>query len=214
MSSKEFFKVMDIRFKTAAELRKYTKYVNEHKPLKDFEQLWADHVFSPLIYLMGDHIIWNLLGVTVGHMKTKEVYPSPMGYHSGKHWYSRRAFDERNFDPYETYQIPGTNSFCQTFALMYAVGKIDRKQNSSGFTRYYVYAEQALKFIKHTIEILPPSYSFTWINDDIRDSFNHKLGLSRNNKIAKKQMIGKVQECLRHVNACINLAGASPKGLS
>jgi len=38
--------------------------------------------------------------------------------------------------------------------------------------------------------------------------------LSSNNAIAKKQMIAKVNECLKHVNACINLAGASPKGLS
>jgi hypothetical protein len=208
-------KIMDQAFTTERELRAYSKMVSSNKNLKEFEQAWSDHNFSPLIYLMGDHEIWEWLKVKVGHMKTREVYPFPMGYHTGKHWYSRRAFDEKNFDPYESYQVPGTNSFCQTFALMYAIGKIDKdvKKPKSDFTRFYVHAKTALEFIKDVIENLPANYSFTWLNGDIRNSFGHELALSTNNKMARKQMMTKVKECLNHVNACINLAGAPPKGL-
>ena len=206
-SHEKFFKYMDIECTSPEQLREYTKLVKRNPPLEKFEQLWADKFLSPLLRLMGHHDIWESFGVTIvnrSEMKKKVSYPK--GYFSGNHWYSRRAHDTKTFDPYDKYQLNGTNSFCQTFALMYAVEEIDRTPASSsgGFTRYYTYARHALRFIKKVITDLPSDYSFTWID----------RGLSSNNAAAKKQMLNKANECLKHVNACINLAGVLPRGLS
>lgn len=202
---------MNEKYSSAQALRGYMKKVKEDKALQSYEQEWTNRNFMPVIHLMGDHFVFQLYGVRVQELKG--VTNTKRAYHSGKHWYARRPGDQKDFDPYDEYQIPGSNSFCQTFALMYALGKEPRRRPHT-FERYYAYALEALHFIRTVIENLPDTYSYAWINKRLLDDENFHLGLSRIRKAARHQMLDKVDECIRHHYACINVAGVSPRELS
>lgn len=199
---------MNEKYSSPRALRKYTKDVKNDQALSSYEQRWTNHTFSPLIHLMGDHYVFHMFGVTVENTAMKGVKDTRRAYHSGKHWYARRPGDTKDFDPYDEYQIPGSNSFCQTFALMYAIGQEPKKRPYT-FERYYAYALDALRFIRSVIEKLPDTYSYAWINKQLLDDEGYHLGLSRFKKAAKQQMLDKVDECIRQHYACINVAGVS-----
>jgi hypothetical protein len=196
--------------------------------LKDFENEWANFNLLPLQYLMGDSFVASLYGVDTQYRLTspKSVQQPTMIFESRKlkfdkvgepinleectgHFMSMRPGDTKVFNPYTHYQMLGTQQFCQTFALLYAVGQIpDVGQQSDNPHNYYEYNKLALMFMRHTVEhMIPPTYDYTWINDimmaDEENPYN--LGLSANPATAKLQMLHKIDECIRQYRACINV---------
>jgi hypothetical protein len=195
--------------------------------LKDFEDEWANFNLIPLQYLMGDSTISTLYGVDTQYRVSfpKSVQRPTMIFASKKltfgndgepnldgitgHFNSMRPGDTKTFDPYSHYQMLGTQQFCQTFALMYAIGRIPNEGLQSDNPHdYYEYNKIALNFIRDTVErMIPIGYDYTWINDIMAaDEENpYILGLSSNPATAKLQILHKIDECLRQYRACINV---------
>jgi len=77
------------------------------------------------------------------------------------------------FDPYMHYQLNGSNQFCQTYALMYLVGKCKFTKerldinNKEQFHKFYEFTKDALNFIHEclTVVTFPPEVE----NDEIQD---------------------------------------------
>lgn len=215
-------------------LRQYFQDVNMYGTLSLFEQEWVNYNLMPLTTLMGHAVIAEMWGVTTVYERMRSVVAvptlafvtrnkKPNGSLDGAtgHFYARRPGDTKDFDPYDFYQMNGTNQFCQTFSMMYACAKIERQKGARRApVDYYATAIQALRFIRETIEKIPDTYSFTWINKSMQVSGYeniswtldgipyvdglYKLGLPSDKKKAKQQMLLKVDECLRHYRACVN----------
>jgi hypothetical protein len=60
----------------------------------------------------------------------------------------------KTFDPYDHYQIDGSNQFCQTYALMYLLGKVtyNNKKITTDFPKFYQYTTKALNFIEYVLK--------------------------------------------------------------
>lgn len=71
----------------------------------------------------------------------------------GSGHFNTKMPNEKNFDPYDEYQIEGTHQFCQTFSLMKLTGHLPQKINSTNnsFEKYYHYSQCALAFIRDMI---------------------------------------------------------------
>jgi hypothetical protein len=139
--------------------KKYRKLVRKNKDYKEYEQLWADVCLTPLIDFMGDENVWwcNVPGVILIHTKKADPfkinYSHPEAYFSGAHWTSRKAGTIEVFDPYDEYQIFGTNQFCQTFAMMYLTDSLpyELPYKKGSMDKYYEYTKYAVYYIKNVI---------------------------------------------------------------
>jgi hypothetical protein len=170
----DYFLKANTRYPTFDHVKKFQEWVESDPARSQLDQDWADEYIQPLVDFMGDsHVI-----------RMKIDYKSPldypvnvptMGFCSG-HWYARKPGDTKAFNPYDEYQVPGTNQFCQTYALMYHANKLPRKRYGS-WTKYYSYTLSALKFIKATLQRFP---------DDER-------------------LIRCVDECIKYPNICVNI---------
>lgn len=235
--SKSRADALDTSFKTDPErkaIKTYFQEVNMYGTLSLFEQEWVNYNLMPLTALMGHDVVAKMWGVTTVYERMRTLVPvptisfitrnrKPNGSLDGAtgHFYARRPGDTKDFDPYDFYQMNGSNQFCQTFSLMYACGRIERQRTARRApVDYYPTALLALQFIRETIEKIPGTYSFTWINKSMKMSGYEKiswtedgipyvnglydLGLPSDKKKAKEQMLLKVDECIRHYRACVN----------
>lgn len=142
----------DVKFKTLEDVYEYRKKVNAAPILKKAEQDWFDANFQPILDFMGDDVVWEHFGMHP--LKSRKTPDSSkdevmfIGRESG-HWYSHRKGERTWFDSYESgYQPPGTNQFCQTFALLHVLGKLPKKHpGPPSMDDYYRYTKHALKFI-------------------------------------------------------------------
>lgn len=161
--------VNSIEVRTNAEHKKLRKLINTY--CVNIENVWEDFYFQPVLnFAAGSDIyddddkykknrlpsFWNdILGVRAytgkdGLTKLDRNDNQNTARYSGKHWYSLKAGEEKEFDPYKDYQIHGTNQFCQTYALMYVLDKLPDKEPNYGtdkYKKYYIYSKKALEFI-------------------------------------------------------------------
>jgi len=145
------------KFKSFDELKLYQKTIKQNKELKKAEQDWFDKYFQPVVDFMGDDVVWAHFGIKPIHrsarpqlkeIKISENQAIYKGRKDGGHWYSHRAGSKKWFDAYEDkYQIPGTNQFCQTFALLNILDKLPKNTSSPKIEDYYRYTKFAIKFI-------------------------------------------------------------------
>jgi uncharacterized protein YodC (DUF2158 family) len=131
------------------------KEYNKSLSLACQEQYWTNHNLKVLIDFMGELTLWEYLKIKVIEGKPRlDVYDVSNAFYSGSHWYSRKANEKKSFDPYDKYQILGSNQFCQTYAMMYIYDKLPEKivDKEKQFTKYYEYTNNALDFIKYIKE--------------------------------------------------------------
>jgi len=178
----------NIQYDSLKEVRKnYQSWIKSDKELVDIEQKWVDKNLEVIIDFMGDIDVWNFViqGVVVygfdgskASTRNKPVVNYPIAVFTGSHWNSRKANEADWFEPYDDYQIFGTNQFCQTFAMMYLADRLPLINNdTTDFTKYYTYTIEALNFIEEVINAYPSST----LND-------------------KKA----IRECLKYPNICLN----------
>ena len=98
------------------------------------------------------------------------------------------------FNSYDHYQIYGSNQFCQTYALMYLLGRCRYKKNAmlnpydrEDFQKFYDYTARAIDFIDEVL-------------NTVHFNFNNLPLAQRNNSIAE----------LNHVKLCIKVLKKYP----
>lgn len=181
-------------------IKNYQKVISKDTNLSDEEQFWVDENLIPLIDFMGDEDVWISMIPKVqvqgaqGRASSRKlpITPYPIAVFSGAHWTSRKANESLFFDPYDHYQIKGTNQFCQTFAMMFLADALPLPL-PDGWERNYEYARNALQFIKNVISFLDPK----------NDAFN-KLDDYGNPVASKKKLLKCVEQCLKYPNICVN----------
>lgn len=201
------------------ELKKnYRPYYKARPYLACLEQIWTSEFLTPLTDLMGEQtfILPTFFGVEYkkGSHFSPEISDKHRIMYSGSHFRSRKAGSNVTFDPYDEFQIFGSNQFCQTIALMYLLDKLGAPYTDRGFGKYYEYSLRALNFIKASIEKLTREYvyDFSWINQYVNEEYMitkpmipYTSNISADPKEGKRQMLAKVNECIAHYPATVNV---------
>jgi hypothetical protein len=204
----------NIKYNSKKETRKYQSIVKKNKEWGKEEQDWVDKFLAPLIDFMGDEVVWKyivpgiiLRGVEEGRerasaraatARTPENLQYPLAIFTGRHWLAYKKNDKTEFDPYNEYQIYGTNQFCQTFSMMYLRDKLPvPEQDPDEWKKFYVYTEKALEFIKEVINEVNKKISFD-------KSLNKKTAKELKEKLKLEELLIYVDECLTHPNICVN----------
>lgn len=201
------YSVADVRYDEKGH-RQYRKLVDGNPILSRLESEWNEKYLSPIIDFMGigtnQTIIFNgerpsktLLIEYSGSGRQAALTPYQKTCHilfgprlnprtgSGEgHFRARLPGADKTFDPYDKYQISGSNQFCQTYSLMYLVGRIPYTPPSHTFSDYYKNTEKALKFIK-----------------EVLTKYGHKLASPSELKKLKKCL----SELLKHPYMCLNV---------
>lgn len=201
------YSVQDKKFKTLKDLERFQKlFMRGPKTLsqdiRNLEHRWFQTYFNPLVEFMGDRNVWHALGIDVPDenrnptaLKRLPVTPYHVAYFSGAHWVSRRAGTKEVFDPYEGFQIPGSNQFCQTYAMMYLLGDLQKNVNSGGWLKYYTYTTHALNFIKKILDRCK------------RDPKLKKLStFTKHKDTTIENLEAALKVCLEHPYMCLNIA--------
>jgi hypothetical protein len=148
---------------------------------------------------MGEKMIWEFMipnidgrGWEGGRASSRKIPVSntPVAVFSGAHWTSRKADESVFFDPYDEYQIPGTNQFCQTFALMYLLDKLPEPivSHPADISKYYHYTRAAIEFIIEVFE------NFTFAGTTTKEQ-----------KYNRDYYLNRAKNCLKNSNACLNI---------
>lgn len=196
----------------------YRRYYKRRPYLSSLEQIWTSEFFTPLTDLMGEQTFILPVFFEVEFRQGSHFHPEISDknriVYSGAHFRSRKAGSSVTFDPYDEFQIDGSNQFCQTIALMHLFDKLGEPSQDRSFRKYYEYSRRALNFIKETIEKLTTIYvyDFSWINQYVNAEYSltksiipYTSNISTDPKIAKKQMLAKVNECIAHYPATVNV---------
>ena len=154
---KRWIEMANKQYESRAQLKEYQRIVAKDKDLQKIEQQWVDTYMTPIVDIMGGDM-WDAVTAKVygmdGRASTRaraKIAPENEAVFSGAHWRSRKAGEEEWFDPYDVYQIKGTNQFCQTYAMMYLLNSLPSR-GLGKWTDYYLYTKGALEFIEYALE--------------------------------------------------------------
>lgn len=168
-----FMTIADVFYETLDELKAYQKKINSTPYLRQQEEMWAEDYLQQVMSYMGtEEVMLRLLPNAMVFFKDENDRNSkvlserhvpvsqtrPQIHHSGKHWRARRPGEQSWFDPFDYYQLPGTNQFCQTYAVMYLLGMVERqrKNHPSTLERYYKFTVDAINFIVEVVHRTEP----------------------------------------------------------
>lgn len=200
-NAKKYRKIVSYCGDNDEELEK--KYNKETSSLACQEQYWTNHNLMFLVDFMGDLKLWEYLNIKVTEGRPiLNAYDISNAFYSGSHWYGRKAHDKKSFDPYDGFQIRGSNQFCQTYAMMYIYDKLPEKimDKEKKFTKYYEYTKKALDFIKYIID----SHFDGWVKfSNIKkiEVIDKKISMTE----YKEQLYKALNECIAHPNICLNV---------
>jgi hypothetical protein len=218
---KEFFKIADKQYDSINEVKKnYKNKIKKDIELFNIEQEWVDNNLYILMDFMGNKILWEYLQIkTIGQDGIKRsdrnvpINNVNTAVFSGAHWTSRKANDSVWFDPYKEYQIPESNQFCQTYAMMYLLDKLPEIVDKD--KKYYEYTHYALEFIKNMIDTHINTFYDYAIDKKIKELLSNDT-INDNDIIEKKQeimddhhrekmdTIDALNECMKYKNICLN----------
>jgi hypothetical protein len=141
------------------QVQKYQREVKDNALFVRCEQKWIDDNFQPLVDFMGYEEIWKCMVPNIelygldGKKSARNIPPSknPQAHFSSTHWNSRKPGELYWFDPYNEYQVQGTNQFCQTFCMMNLVGALPPISADRSWTKFYIYTQAALQFIEFVV---------------------------------------------------------------
>lgn len=204
--------LQDKKFKTMSDLDRFQKLFMRgsttlSQDIRNLEHKWFEIYYNPLIEFMGDRNVWHALGIEVPNEDLKPtallrrpVSPFDVAYFSGAHWVSRRAGTKEVFDPYNEFQIPGSNQFCQTYAMMYLLGgrlglPLRRNANSGNWLKYYTYTVHALNFIQRILEYCKNSPNIRNIST-----------FTKHRDTSIKNLEAALNVCMAHPYMCLNIA--------
>lgn len=211
-NEKPFLELANTQVSTMGEIRKlqkkyktqgYGNYTDKNGNTKDgVEQQWVDENLDIITVWMGTSGVWKCMIPDINdNIGSITFSPNPIiaedinrGFFSGHHWTSIKKNDTIEFDPYNEYQIHGTNQFCQTYAMMHLLDRLPQKRHLNGISKYYEYTRLAIEFIKEV-----------FIHFDERCGFEN---LSYRNKVMEG-----IDNCLINCNACLNVIELPPKNL-
>ena len=180
---KEYILLMNVEVNNEKDVKKLQREIKKNPILKEQDDIFGD-IFEWITVFMGDtHVWWELFptlifnGVSQADVlsskikrsqipeppfpRKKQTYNTDRAFFNGKHWNSQKVGESARFDPYDKFQIKGTNQFCQTFSMMHLLDVLpgDVNQiceswdgNPNDFKRFYYYTECALKFILNVAE--------------------------------------------------------------
>ena len=216
------YALQDKRFRTRDDLDRFQLlFMRGGKTLsqdiRNLEHRWYKVYLEPIIDFMGDRNLWHALGIEVPDTNVRSaksvlgrrpVTKHNVAYFSGSHWISRKAGTTTVFDPYDEYQIYGSNQFCQTFSMMYLIGDrfgvtLRKKSNSPGnWLKYYTYTVRALDFIESLINYCKRSKNMK----NLSTFKNWPSTTLKNLEVA-------IRVCKEHPAMCLNVPALPPKGL-
>ena len=160
-NQKLWFSVAKYTYNSINEIDSFQKTYENNESFIHYDEIWEERI-NNVINFMGNYAVWKLmLDNEIIFNETKpprgsniKVSKKHQAYYTGHHWLSVFKGTQILFDPYEEYQIEGTNQFCQTYALMNLLNKLPRQENQicktykdDAFEKYYYYTKCALKFI-------------------------------------------------------------------
>ena len=140
---RQFIKTMNVELDSISQVKKLQQTIKKNAALKNEDKEFGE-IFSLITEFMGDpHVWWAIIqnlaynGITnediTSGRKTFEMIPTrvnfprsgikytrPNAFFNGAHWNSQKAGEQASlFDPYDHFQIRGTNQFCQTYSMMH-----------------------------------------------------------------------------------------------
>lgn len=190
MTKKDWEDQSNILYEKKIMVKKFQTKVKHNNNVADLEQKWVDVNLQPLFDFFGSENVWKKLVPNVqiygvgqriaSHRKIQKT-GHPQAHFSSTHWTSRLKDETKWFDPYDKYQVKGTNQFCQTFALMYLCNELPPitppPPYNNSWKKYYYYTEKALEFIKKTLKTYYPD---------------------------EKDLLKKVDQCIKYPKRCVN----------
>ena len=198
---------MDSVYSTVKQKRAYERTIAKHPNTAVVEQEWYDDNMSPIQDLFGCpefiKAVYPRLSQRPATLEILQNKKPPRGDIVSKcdimcsrgseqstHWLSKRADQPRFFDPYDEFQYPGTNQWCQLNSLMNLCMADRPLSTKSGLEKYYEYNQQVVGFIQQI-----------FYDEDLRqivDQFWENLDLP-----------GTPEECIAelvaHPNRCFNV---------
>jgi hypothetical protein len=191
----EVLKSLNKEFDSIDELKNEQKKIRQIKNNKLGEQSWVNTNLQPIIDFMGEPSMWehvvpnidkSLLEVRRGSRSGIPPSEYNRAFFSGAHWTGIKANDTTVFDPYDTYQIDGTNQFCQVYTMMYLTDRLP-PETQNNFKKYYTYTKNAIEFIISVLE----TYKYGGADDDEKQ-YN------------KEYHVNRAKNCLEYYKVCLN----------
>lgn len=211
---KEWLKHANKEYNSAEEIRQFQNRIKhgDLTHLKHFDEAMTANLKIILDFL-GTAAVWNFIFDNKINLYLFKPFPRklvnskhdyPDAYFSGSHWNSRKANELELFDPYDKFQIYGTNQFCQTYSMMYLLDELPGKEKSvcsdwtgseDDFKRYYYYTLCALKFIKEKVTRCANANLIVF--DD--------SGADGNRKFYKDTLLPLIDQYIKQYRVCINV---------
>lgn len=155
---------MDSVYSTVKQKRAYERTIAKDTKMAVVEQQWYDDNMSPIQDLFGcpefidivhKHHSQGSAALKIlqnkkpprGDIVTECDIMCSRGSEQSTHWLSKRVDQPRFFDPYDVFQYPGTNQWCQLNALMNLCVADRPRSTKSGLEKYYEYNQQVVDFI-------------------------------------------------------------------
>ena len=163
---KEVFRMASQKYKKKDFIKEYYNIIHKDKKYEEIEQELADIIFAPVIDVMGDERVWRLFladEINIQGVESKrgskgfdKIAKTDEAWYNGGHWRSRNKGETLWFDPYDSFQVKGSNQFCQTFSLMKLCGALpdiyEKKNVSDPLDKYYYYSKCAISFIEEVLK--------------------------------------------------------------
>jgi len=206
-----WFSVAKYTYNSINEIESFRKTYENNEEFKYYDGKWEERL-NNVINFMGNFAVWKFMLDNEIKFKTKpprgsniKVSETHQAYFTGHHWLSVAKGTQVLFDPYEKYQIEGTNQFCQTYALMYLLNKLPGQENQickpykdGIFEKYYYYTKCALKFI---VEVA------------IKAKKEQLKLYDEGNEEYLKEIVQQAKYLLQHSNLALNLIKMPPRNL-
>lgn len=176
---------------------------------------WLNINLNWITAFMGDEGVLKFIvpGVEITRSRPRTLLASDKAraFFNGNHWTGAKQSETTVFDPYNEYQINGTNQFCQTYTMMYLCDKLpikfdpnnpdqidpnypadpadpaDKNTPVTNISKYYYYTRCAIKFIIEVIKQYP-------FEGDTQDDINYY----------REYHMNRAKNCLKYSNLCLN----------
>lgn len=206
-----WFSVAEYKYNSMVDIDSFRETYENNESFMFYDKLWEERL-NNIIDFMGNYAVWEfMLDDKIIFQKNPprssniKVSETHRAYYTGHHWLSIAKGTQVLFDPYEKYQINGTNQFCQTYALMNLLDRLPGQDNQickiykdDTFEKYYYYTKCALKFI---LEVAKKA------NQEQLKLYDEE------NKEYLEEIVKDANYLYQHSNLALNLIKMPPKNL-
>jgi len=198
---------MDAIYTTPAQKRRYERTVAKDPIFAKCEQDWYDRYMSPIQDIFGCPEVIEKVHTYYSHqpgtleitqnqkpprdkVTAKKDIMCSRGTEYSTHWLAKRKGDTSFFDPYDEFQSPGTNQWCQLNSMMHLCVADRPVSTIPTLEKYYEYNQQVIEFVQHIFADanLQPVIDAFWSDLDLPGT--------------KEECVA---ELLAHPNRCFNI---------